>query len=127
MFTTSSIPFLPKITGTPKQISLKPYSPSNNTEHGYTFFWSQAMACTNPDTAAPGAYQADVPNNFVNVAPPTLVSSFTWFKRSSDKNSVTGTPFLVAKRVKGIIPVSLWPPITMPSRSEEHTSELQSR
>src|SRR5690606_6360162 len=75
------------------------------------------MALTNSDTAAPGAYQAEVPNNLVSVAPPTLVSSLTCSKRSADKNSVTGTEFLVANLVKGIIPVSLCPPITMPSTS----------
>src|SRR5690606_6805380 len=103
----SSIPFLPKTTGTPRHISLNPYSPSKSTEHGNTFLVSQAIACAMAETAAPGAYHADVPNNLVSVAPPTLVSSATCFKRSSDKNSETGTPFLVAKRVKGIIPVSL--------------------
>ena len=59
------------------------------------------------ETAAPGAYQALVPNIVVNVAPPTLVSSATFAKRSSDKYCLTGTLFLTAKRVKGNIPVSL--------------------
>ena len=80
------------ITGTPTHTSFCPYSPSSNTEQGKSFFWSQAIACTKADTAAPGAYQAEVPKSLVRVAPPTLVSSATWLRRSALKNSVTGTP-----------------------------------
>src|SRR6056297_3043842 len=81
------------------------------------------MACTKEDTAAPGAYQALVPSIFVKVAPPTLVSSETCLILSSDKNFETGTLFLVASLVKGTIPVSLWPPITIPSTSEDGHSK----
>lgn len=38
MDTISSIPFRPKITGTPIQRSFNPYSPSNNIEQGNNFF-----------------------------------------------------------------------------------------
>ena len=76
------------------------------------------MALTNSDTAAPGAYQAEVPNNLVSVAPPTLVSSTICAILSADKNSETGTLFLTAFSIKGTIPVSLCPPITIPSTSE---------
>ena len=115
--TIFSIPFFPKITGTPIQISCNPYSPSKNVEHGNIFFWSQAIAWTKALTAAPGAYHAEVPNNLVSVAPPTLVSSTTCSKRSLLKNSVTLILFLVAWLASGTIPVSLCPPTTMPSTS----------
>ena len=72
--TISSTPFQPIITGTPIEISLNPYSPDYNTEHVYIFNWLQAIDWTSEETAAPGAYQADVPNILVKVAPPTLVS-----------------------------------------------------
>src|SRR5690606_31625170 len=75
----------------------------------------------------PGAYQALVPNNFVKVAPPTLVSSATCVNRSSDKNSVTLILFLVAWRTKGTIPVSLCPPITIPSTSEIGASKASAK
>ena len=65
------------------------------------------MAFTISETAAPGAYQALVPNNPVNVAPPTLVSAATCSNLSSDKNSETFTLLRAANLVKGIIPVSL--------------------
>ena len=76
------------------------------------------MACTNPETAAPGAYQALVPSNLVSVAPPTLVSSVTCASLSGDKNSETLTLLRVACLASGTIPVSLCPPITIPSTSE---------
>ena len=41
------------------------------------------------ETAAPGAYQAEVPKSLVNVAPPTLVSSLTCSNRSFEINSET--------------------------------------
>ena len=43
-FAIFSIPFFPKITGTPIHKSFNPYSPSNKVEHGNIFFWSQAIA-----------------------------------------------------------------------------------
>ena len=103
--------------------SFKPYSPSNNTEQGKIFFWSQAIACTKLETAAPGAYQAEVPNKPVSVAPPTLVSCKTCANLSSEINSEAGTEFLVANRVKGTIPLSECPPITIPSTSEMGASK----
>ena len=93
--TIFSIPFFPRITGTPIQRSFKPYSPSSKAEHGNIFFWSQAIACTKEETAAPGAYQALVPSILVKVAPPTLVSSETCLILSSERNSE------IANRITG--------------------------
>ena len=104
--TIFSQPFLPITTGTPKQISDCPYSPFKLTQQVNNFFSSRTMLSTNAAPAAPGAYHADVPNNFVNVAPPTIVSLMICCCCASDKNFVTGILFQVACFTKGIIVVS---------------------
>ena len=77
--TILSQPFFPITTGTPMQISFCPNSPSSYTQHVNNFFSSRTMVSTNAAPAAPGAYQAEVPINFVNVAPPTIVSATICF------------------------------------------------
>src|SRR5688572_32168039 len=72
--TIFSHPFLPITTGTPRQISFCPYSPSRLTQQVNNFFSSRTMLSTSAAPAAPGAYHAEVPMSFVSVAPPTMVS-----------------------------------------------------
>jgi hypothetical protein len=78
------------------QISFKPNSPFKNDEQGNIFFWSHIIACAKALTAAPGAYQAEVPNSPVNVAPPTFVSCLTCSNLSAESRPETFSPFLVA-------------------------------
>ena len=47
-----------------------PYSPSSSAVHGSTRFWSSRIESTICATAAPGAYQADVPSRFTTSPPP---------------------------------------------------------
>src|SRR6266705_2740321 len=112
-----SQPFLPTTTGTPRQMSLWPYSPSSLTQQGINFFSSLTIVSTKAAPAAPGAYHAEVPNKPVNVAPPTIVSAATFFKTSLSNKFETGTLLYVAILVKGIMVVSPCPPITTPCRS----------
>ena len=82
------------------------YSPSRLTQHVNNFFSSRTMLSTKAAPAAPGAYQADVPNNFVSVAPPTMVSLMMDCCCASSRNLVTGMLFQVACLIKGIMVVS---------------------
>ena len=103
------------IAGTPMQMSDWPYSPSSRHEQGIIFFWSLRIASTIIAEAAPGAYHADVPMSLVSVAPPTIVLATASSSFFFDANCDTGTPFTVAFETSGIIVVSPWPPMTMPS------------
>ena len=69
------------------------------------------------DMAAPGAIHADVPSRPVSVAPPTIVDLTTSSSFSALMSVLAGTPLYVAKRDSGIMVVSPWPPITIPSTS----------
>src|SRR5258706_1305528 len=113
-----SHPLFPITTGTPRQISLCPYSPSRETQQVNNFFSSLAMLSTSAAPAAPGAYHADVPINLVSVAPPIIVSAVIFICCSSLRNLVTGTLFQVANRIRGIIVVSPCPPITTAFKSD---------
>ena len=64
------------------------------------------MLSTKAAPAAPGAYQAEVPNKPVSVAPPTMVSAAIFSNSDSLNKLLIANPFKVAKRVKGIIVVS---------------------
>src|SRR5688572_4423763 len=112
-----SQPVLPNITGTPRQISFCPYSPSKETQQVNTFFSSRTMLSTKANPAAPGAYHAEVPMSLVSVAPPTIVSADTFFKVSASSKLLTGLLFKVARRVNGIIVVSPCPPTTTAFKS----------
>ena len=117
MATIFSQPFLPITTGTPKQISFCPYSPFKLTQQVNNFFSSLTILSTRAAPAAPGAYQAEVPNNLVSVAPPTMVSFTIFSCAAASKNLVTGILFQVACLIKGIIVVSPCPPTTMAFKS----------
>ena len=64
---------------------------------------------------APGAYHAEVPMSLVSVAPPTIVLATASSSFFFEANCETGTPLTVAFDTSGIIVVSPWPPMTMPS------------
>ena len=79
------------------------------------FFWSLRIDSTIIEAAAPGAYHADVPISLVSVAPPTIVLATASCNFFFDANCATGTPLTEAFESSGIMVVSPWPPITMPS------------
>ncbi len=79
------------------------------------FFWSLRIDSTIIEAAAPGAYHADVPMSLVRVAPPTIVAAAASSSFLRDANCDAGTPLIVAFESRGIIVVSPWPPMTMPS------------
>src|SRR5688500_17666457 len=99
-------------------ISFCPYSPLRLTQQVNNFFSSRTIDSTKAAPAAPGAYQAEVPSNFVRVAPPTMVSFTICFCFSGSRNLETGTLFHVAKRINGIMVVSPCPPTTTAFKSE---------
>ena len=79
------------------------------------FFLSFSIESTKYAIEDPGAYQADVPNNLVNVAPPTIVDFTTFSISSLFSSSVRKLSLCFANLCKGIIVVSPWPPITIAS------------
>jgi hypothetical protein len=95
-----------QMPGMEKYAKPAPAAPAKNTNFGGgpTGYGKTTMSFKAP--AAPGAYHADVPNNLVKVAPPTMVSAIIFSCCSLDKNLVTGILFHVACLIKGIIVVS---------------------
>ena len=89
----SSNPLLPIIQGTPMHKSSTLYSPFSITEQGKVSFESLSIDLTRYATDAQGAYQAEVPNNFVKEAPPTIVSEAILEILSTDNKSVKGLLF----------------------------------
>ena len=88
-----------------------PYSPSSSAVHGRTRFWSRTIESTIWATAAPGAYQADVPSRFTTSPPPLRVRSTMASMRSDETRRVSGTPPTVVAETTGTI-WSPWPPST---------------
>ena len=78
---------------------------------GRTRFWSSRIASTISATAAPGAYQAEVPSSCTISPPPLAVRSTIDWIRSSETSLRSGTPPTVAAETTGTI-WSPWPPST---------------
>src|SRR3546814_16815366 len=81
------------------------------------------MLSTTAALEAPGAYHAEVPISFVNVAPPTIVALTISSCCSLVRKLVTGMLFQVACLIRGIIVVSPCPPITIAFKSAGERSE----
>ena len=65
---------------------------ARKTEQGIILFSSFKIDLTKNATDAPGAYQAEVPNNFVKVAPPTIVFFETSSRSFFEIRSEIGRP-----------------------------------
>src|SRR5207302_10175599 len=107
----SSTPPVPSLTGTPMYRPSIPYSPSSSAVQGSTRFWSSRIESTICATAAPGAYQADVPSRFTTSPPPLRVRSTIASIRSAETSCDSGTPPTVVADTTGTI-WSPWPPST---------------
>ena len=79
---------------------------------GRTRFWSSMTASTICATAAPGAYQAEVPSSSTTSPPPLRVRSTIASIASAEASFVSGTPPTVVAETTGTI-WSPWPPSTM--------------
>ena len=80
--------------------------------HGRTRFWSSMTASTICATAAPGAYQAEVPSSSTTSPPPLRVRSTIASIASAEASFVSGTPPTDVAETTGTI-WSPWPPSTI--------------